>query len=115
MYRHGDHLHHTDITLTHNCFIQIWDFNAAKLLHTIALESPVVTMEFQRNSDLLAVACDDLGIRVIDIETQRVVREFWGHRNRITDMVSDCLFLFDTIWPATGYSSFFIYSIDFQF
>jgi WD40 repeat protein len=52
-------------------------------------------MEFQRNSDLLAVACDDLGIRVIDIETQRVVREFWGHRNRITDMVSNCFSLYD--------------------
>lgn len=69
-------------------------------------------MEFQRNSDLLAVACDDLGIRVIDIETQRVVREFWGHRNRITDMVSNCFSSYD----IPGDSSFitFLYSIDFQ-
>ncbi|CAO3658833.1 unnamed protein product [Umbelopsis ramanniana] len=82
----GDNLNRYLITASVDRTIKIWDFNAAKLLHTIALESPVVTMEFQRNSDLLAVACDDLGIRVIDIETQRVVREFWGHRNRITDM-----------------------------
>lgn len=46
-----------------------------------------MTIEFQRESNLLAVACDDLGIRIVDVETQRVVREFWGHRNRITDMV----------------------------
>lgn len=46
-----------------------------------------MAIEFQRESNLLAVACDDLGIRIVDVETQRVVREFWGHRNRITDMV----------------------------
>ncbi|KAL0092025.1 Utp21 specific WD40 associated putative domain-containing protein [Phycomyces blakesleeanus] len=66
--------------------IKIWEFKSANLLHTIQLESPVVEILFLRDNDLLAVACDDLGIRVIDIETQKVVREFWGHRNRITDM-----------------------------
>jgi len=38
---------------------------------------------------LLAISCDDLSIRVIDHETPggRVVRELWGHSNRITDFV----------------------------
>ena len=38
---------------------------------------------------LVAVSCDDLSIRVIDFETPggRVVRELWGHSNRITDFV----------------------------
>jgi U3 small nucleolar RNA-associated protein 21 len=38
---------------------------------------------------LLAVSCDDLSIRVLDHETPggRVVRELWGHSNRITDFV----------------------------
>lgn len=68
--------------------IKIWNFQNGKVLHTIAMESPIVGMQFHRDNNLMAVACDDLGIRVIDIETQKVVREFWGHRNRITDFVS---------------------------
>ncbi|KAI7894563.1 Utp21 specific WD40 associated putative domain-containing protein [Mucor mucedo] len=65
--------------------IKIWDIKTAKLVHTIELESPVVSMRYHMDNDLLAVVCDDLGIRVIDIETKKIVREFWGHRNRITD------------------------------
>lgn len=45
-------------------------------------------MRYHIDNDLLAVVCDDLGIRVIDLETKKIVREFWGHRNRITDFVS---------------------------
>ncbi|KAI8149510.1 Utp21 specific WD40 associated putative domain-containing protein [Fennellomyces sp. T-0311] len=66
--------------------IQIWDFKTAVVLHTVELESPIVKIEFHRENNLLAVACDDLGIRVIDMETRNIVREFWGHRNRITDI-----------------------------
>ncbi|KAI8084571.1 Utp21 specific WD40 associated putative domain-containing protein [Halteromyces radiatus] len=66
--------------------IKIWDFKKATIVHTITLESPIVSIRYLRDNDLLAVVCDDLGIRVIDIETYKVVREFWGHRNRITDL-----------------------------
>jgi len=57
-------------------------------VYTIDLESPIVSIRYHTENDLLAVVCDDLGIRVIDLETKKVVREFWGHRNRITDFVS---------------------------
>lgn len=35
------------------------------------------------------MSCDDLSIRVVDFETPggRVVRELWGHSNRISDFV----------------------------
>ncbi|KAI9312356.1 Utp21 specific WD40 associated putative domain-containing protein [Dichotomocladium elegans] len=65
--------------------VKIWDFQKGEVLHTISLETPIVGLQFHKDNNLLAVACDDLGIRVIDIETQKIVREFWGHRNRITD------------------------------
>lgn len=68
--------------------VKIWDFKKATVIHTIRLDSPVVAIRYLRDNDLLAVVCDDLGIRVIDIETYKVVREFWGHQNRITDLVS---------------------------
>ena len=37
---------------------------------------------------MLAVARDDFHVDVIDIDTRKVVRQFIGHDNRITDMVS---------------------------
>ncbi|KAI7904599.1 Utp21 specific WD40 associated putative domain-containing protein [Cokeromyces recurvatus] len=65
--------------------IKIWEIKTAKVVHTIDLESSVVSIRHHKDNDLLAVVCDDLGIRVIDLETRKVIREFWGHKNRITD------------------------------
>lgn len=43
----------------------------------------------QRDSGLLAVVCDDMIIRIIDIETRRIVRELsCGVHGRILDIVS---------------------------
>ncbi|KAF7967205.1 hypothetical protein HWV62_35121 [Athelia sp. TMB] len=41
-----------------------------------------------RDSGLLAVVCDDMVVRVVDIETRRIVRELGGSRGRILDIVS---------------------------
>ena len=40
-------------------------------------------------SAMLGVSCDDFTLLVIDTDTRRVVRTFSGHRNRVTDMVSE--------------------------
>jgi U3 small nucleolar RNA-associated protein 21 len=45
-------------------------------------------MMLQQDSGLLAAVCDDMIIRIIDIETHRVVRELsCGVRGRILDVV----------------------------
>ena len=45
-------------------------------------------MVLQRDSGLLAVVCDDMFIRIIDIETGRIVRELsCGVHGRILDIV----------------------------
>ncbi|KAG0764980.1 hypothetical protein G6F33_002109 [Rhizopus arrhizus] len=75
------------ITASVDKTIKIWDIKTAKVLDTIDLGSPAVSIRYHMDNDLLAVVCDDLGIRVVDLETKRVIREFWGHRNRITDFV----------------------------
>lgn len=49
-------------------------------------------MLLQRDSGLLAVICDDLVVRIVDIETRRTVRELKGFRGRILDVVCDYLF-----------------------
>ena len=42
---------------------------------------------------MLAVARDDFIINVVDIDTREVVRKFFGHLNKITDMVRESLCL----------------------
>lgn len=38
-------------------------------------------------SELVAFSCDDLSIRVIDLETKKLVREFWGCVGQINDFI----------------------------
>lgn len=44
-------------------------------------------MVLQRDNGLLAVVCDDMVVRLVDIETKTVVREFGGFRGRVLDIV----------------------------
>lgn len=45
-------------------------------------------MILHRNSGLLAVVCDDMTVRIVDIETRRIVRELpCGSQARILDVV----------------------------
>ncbi len=52
------------------------------------LPSAAVSITLHRDSSLLAVICDDLIVRIVDIETRRVVREMSGFRGRVLDIVS---------------------------
>ena len=56
------------------------------------LPSAATSILLHRDSGLLGVICDDLVVRVVDIETRRVVRELKGFRGRILDMVGDSAF-----------------------
>lgn len=64
--------------------VGFYDFNKSTLLGKLQLEAPITSMVYHRSSDLFALALDDLSIVVIDAVTQRVVRQLWGHTNRIT-------------------------------
>ncbi|KAJ1024816.1 hypothetical protein NDA16_002856 [Ustilago loliicola] len=62
-----------------------YDFSNAELLHRTTISpSGVSSIQFNRDSNLLIVS-DDLVLRLVDIETRRVVREFVGFRGRILD------------------------------
>lgn len=47
---------------------------------------------------MLAVACDDFLVRVVDTDTRRIVRIFSGHTNRITDLALSA----DSHWLITA-------------
>lgn len=73
---------------------QFFDFHSTELEAVVIMPSPVVTITLQRETGLLAVVCDDLFVRIVDIDTQRVVRELSGFKGRILDVVSTSLLLF---------------------
>ena len=51
------------------------------------LPSAATSILLHRDSGLLAVICDDLVVRIVDIETRKIVRELKGFRGRILDVV----------------------------
>jgi U3 small nucleolar RNA-associated protein 21 len=73
---------------TRSFYAQFFDFHSAKLEHVLQLSANCVSILLNRNSGLLAATCDDMVVRVVDIETRKVVRELTGFRGRVLDTVS---------------------------
>ncbi len=67
--------------------IKFWEFSTGSLQHEIDWHSFAAITGFHhyRSSDLIALSCDDLAIRVVDTETKNLVRELWGSLGQITD------------------------------
>ncbi|KAJ3868324.1 Utp21 specific WD40 associated putative domain-containing protein [Lentinula novae-zelandiae] len=77
--------------------VNFFDFHTANLDHAVILPSAAVSMVLQRDNGLLAVVCDDMVVRLVDIETKTVVREFGGFRGRVLDIT----FSPDSRWLIT--------------
>ncbi|KAF8831110.1 hypothetical protein HHX47_DHR1000096 [Lentinula edodes] len=92
-----DSLNTVVIASTLDGTVNFFDFHTANLDHTVILPSAAVSMVLQRDNGLLAVVCDDMVVRLVDIETKTVVREFGGFRGRVLDIT----FSPDSRWLIT--------------
>ncbi|KAI0320117.1 Utp21-domain-containing protein [Amylostereum chailletii] len=92
-----DALNRMVIASTLDGTINFFDFHTTKLDHFMVLPTSIVSITLQRDSGLLAVVCDDLTVRLVDIETRRVVREFSGFTGRVLDLT----FSPDSRWLIT--------------
>ncbi|KAI0273583.1 Utp21-domain-containing protein [Gloeopeniophorella convolvens] len=81
-----DSLNRLVIASTLDGTINFFNFQTAKLEHISVMPAAVVSITLQRDSDLLAVICDDFVVRLLDIETRRTVREFSGFGGRVLDL-----------------------------
>jgi U3 small nucleolar RNA-associated protein 21 len=81
-----DRINRTVATTSLDGTLIIWDFATGSTLFSIPFSSPITHLICHLDTDLIALVCDDLSIRVIDLEAKRIVREFWGHSNRISDI-----------------------------
>lgn len=67
--------------------IKFWEFRTGHLVDEIDWHPMVAItgIRYHASSDLIALTCDDLSIRVVDITTKRTIRELWGCKEKIND------------------------------
>ena len=65
--------------------VRFWNFQKVKAIGKLDLTSTASMMTCSEG-DLIGVACDDNGIRIIDVDTKKIIREHFEHEGRITDM-----------------------------
>lgn len=64
----------------------VFSLSSGALLHRVELGSAATRLELApAGVELAAVSCDDFGVRVIDLDALRVVRDFEGPRGAVTD------------------------------
>lgn len=80
-----DALNSTVVASTLEGKLYFFDFHSTQRVAELELESGITGLDLQRDSGLLAAVCDDLVVRLVDIETRRVVRELRGFKGRILD------------------------------
>lgn len=82
-----DSLNRTVISCGLDGKLKFWEFSTGSLQHEIDWHSftAITAFQYYRSSDLIALSCDDLAIRVVDTETKNLVRELWGSLGQISD------------------------------
>ena len=82
-----DSLNRTIFSCSLDGKIKFWDFATGLLQDEIDWYpmSSILASRYHRHNDLIALSCDDLAIRIVDTETKKLVREFWGCLGQICD------------------------------
>lgn len=101
-----DSLNRTVVSASADGKVKFWNFGNGLLRDQIDWSSStrIISMRFHRESDLAAFACSDSCVRVIDISTQKLVRELWPSRTPVKELqgikISDFTFSDDGHWIA---------------
>ncbi|KAL4778750.1 Utp21 specific WD40 associated putative domain-containing protein [Aspergillus varians] len=67
--------------------VKFWDFQSGSLVKELDWYpmTAITALRYSKTSELVAFSCDDLSIRVVDMETKKIVRELWGCAGQIND------------------------------
>jgi U3 small nucleolar RNA-associated protein 21 len=67
--------------------IKFWEFGTGRLVDEVDWHplTAMTGMRYHAPNDLIALSCDDLSIRIVDIETKRTIRELFGCKGSIND------------------------------
>ena len=82
-----DNLNQTVFSCSLDGKLKFWNFAGGLLVHEIdwSAMTAITAARHHRQSNLIALCCDDLSIRVVDTETRKLIRELWGCVGQITD------------------------------
>ncbi|KAL3451339.1 Utp21 specific WD40 associated putative domain-containing protein [Aspergillus insuetus] len=82
-----DALNRTAVSCGLDGKVKFWDFRSGLLSNELDWHpmTAITALRHNNTSDLVAFSCDDLSIRVVDMETKKVVRELWGCAGQIND------------------------------
>jgi U3 small nucleolar RNA-associated protein 21 len=82
-----DNLNKYILTCSLDGKVKFWEFSTGTLVDEIDWHPMVAItgMKYHPSNDLIALTCDDLSIRVVDIETKKTIRELWGCKGAIND------------------------------
>ena len=92
-----DNMNQTVVSASLDGEIIFWEFITGLIRDRFKLDGAPVAVRYNPVSGLISIACDDLCIRVIDIETGRIVRELWG----CVGQIYDHCFSHDGRWVVT--------------
>ncbi|KAF2444628.1 Utp21-domain-containing protein [Karstenula rhodostoma CBS 690.94] len=95
-----DGLNRVIISCSDDGKVKFWDFMTGVLQHEVDWYpmTKILGLRYHNNSDLVAMNCDDGSIRVVDIETKRLVRELWASRSHADLQIIDYTFSNDGRW-----------------
>ena len=65
------------------CF---WDYGRRAIVYTTRFPAAISKLVVHAESDLMAIVCDDHVIRIMDMDTQQLVRQFDSHTHAITSV-----------------------------
>ncbi|KAJ5110725.1 hypothetical protein N7532_001260 [Penicillium argentinense] len=84
-----DNLNRTVISCGLDGKVKFWDLLSGSLIDELDWYpmAAVTGLRYSKASELVAFSCDDLSIRVVDIETRKLVREFWGCVGQVNDFI----------------------------
>ncbi|KAH7078006.1 Utp21 specific WD40 associated putative domain-containing protein [Paraphoma chrysanthemicola] len=101
-----DGLNRTVISCSDDGRLKFWDFSTGILLHEIDWYpmTKILGLRYHPNSDLIALGCDDGSIRVLDIETRKLIRELWASQSHAELQLLDFTFSNDGRWIISAAS-----------
>ena len=83
--------------------LRVWKAHALAPERRVEAGAPVTTLKHPHDSALVGLSCDDLTLRVFDALTLKLVRQFGGHTNTVTDFAwsADARWLLSVSLDAT--------------
>ncbi|CAG8141974.1 unnamed protein product [Penicillium salamii] len=84
-----DSLNRTVVSCSLDGKVKFWDLLSGKFIDELDWNpmTAITGLRYNKASELVAFSCDDLSIRVIDLETRKLVREFWGCVGQVNDFI----------------------------